>query len=84
MTNIRDYLPKKERMKSLQVKLPESLILQVKRQMESDNVDTWNEFLTACFKSYLDNKKRVGKEESINSVLTSMTTDQDASKRNTV
>ena len=69
MTNIRDYLPKKERMTNLQVKMPVSLIEQVKREMKGDNIETWNEFLTACFKSYLDNKALAGRNESINSVI---------------
>lgn len=69
MTNIRDYLPKREKMTCLQVKMPLSLVEQVKKEMKGDNIETWNEFLTACFKSYLDNKAQVGKNESINSAI---------------
>ena len=69
MASIRDYLPKKEQMTTLQVKMSLSLVEQVKREMKCDNVETWSEFLTACFKSYLDNKASGGKDESINSAL---------------
>jgi hypothetical protein len=72
MTNIRDYLPKKEKMICLQVKLPVNLVEQVKHEMKCDNVETWGEFLTACFKSYLDNKTQTGRNESINAALSNV------------
>lgn len=69
MTNIQDYLPKREKMTCLQVKMPVSLVEQVKQEMKSDCIETWSEFLTACFRSYLDNKSLLGRDESINSAL---------------
>lgn len=65
MAAIRDYLPKKEPITNLQVKMPKKLVDRVKKQMKEDEVDSWNEFLTACFMSYLDNKK-TGADNSIN------------------
>jgi hypothetical protein len=65
MANIRDYLPKREKMTCLQVKMPMSLVEQVKQEMKGDNIETWSEFLTACFKSYLDNKAQIGRNENI-------------------
>lgn len=43
-------------MVTLQVKMPESLLLQVKKEMQQDNYQTWREFLVDCFKSYLKEK----------------------------
>jgi metal-responsive CopG/Arc/MetJ family transcriptional regulator len=54
--SIRAYLPKREKMVTLQVKMPESLLLQVKNEMQQDNYQTWREFLVDCFKSYLKEK----------------------------
>lgn len=54
--SIRDYLPKKEKMTTLQVKLPEKLVSEVQASMKEDNYETWRQFLTACFKAYLDNR----------------------------
>jgi len=54
---IRDYLPKKEKMTTLQVKMPEKLVREVQKEMKDDNYDNWKEFLTACFKAYLEHRK---------------------------
>ncbi len=54
--SIRAYLPKREKIITLQVKMPESLLLQVKKEMQQDNYQTWREFLVDCFKSYLNEK----------------------------
>ena len=58
MTNISDYLPKREKMATLQAKMPRSLLAEVKLEMKGDNAETWGEFLTALFKSYLAEKRR--------------------------
>lgn len=55
--SIRDYLPKREKMTTLQVKMPEKLVQEVEKAMKADNYETWREFLIACFKSYLECKK---------------------------
>ncbi|MBL7672250.1 MAG: hypothetical protein JNM39_17355 [Bdellovibrionaceae bacterium] len=55
--SIRAYLPKREKLITLQVKMPESLVIEVKKEMQQDNYETWREFLTDCFKSYLEDKK---------------------------
>lgn len=55
--SIRAYLPKREKLITLQVKIPESLLIEVKKEMQQDNYETWREFLTDCFKSYLEDKK---------------------------
>ncbi len=65
MATIRDYLPKKEPITNLQVKMSKKLVEKVKLQMKDDDVDSWNDFFTACFMSYLDNKK-TGANNSIN------------------
>lgn len=67
MKDIRDYLPKKEKMTMLQVKMPKNLVSQVREEMKSDNVETWTDFLTACFKNYLDNKAQTANTESSSS-----------------
>ena len=54
---IRDYFPKREKMVNLQVKMPESLLQEVQKAMKADEYETWREFLTACFKFYLENRK---------------------------
>lgn len=54
--SIRAYLPKREKMITLQVKMPESLLLQIKKEMQQANYQTWREFLMDCFKSYLKEK----------------------------
>lgn len=54
---IRDHLPKREKMTTLQVKMPERLVREVQREMKVDNYDGWKDFLTACFKTYLENKR---------------------------
>lgn len=61
---IRDYFPKKEKMKSLQVKLPEQLLKQVQKEMKADNYQTWQELITACFKAYLDGRKEASQNDS--------------------
>lgn len=71
MKDIRDYLPKKEQMTNLQVKMPLGLVEQVRLEMKDDNVETWQEFFTACFRSYLENKSG-RRNESINSILSSV------------
>lgn len=43
-------------MTMLQVKMPLKLIEEVKVEMKKDNFGTWTEFLTACFRSYLNGK----------------------------
>jgi metal-responsive CopG/Arc/MetJ family transcriptional regulator len=53
---IRDYFPKREKMVTLQVKMPEALLQQVQSAMKEDNYETWREFLTACFKFYLETR----------------------------
>ena len=53
---IRDYLPKREKMINLQVKVPEKLVRDVQKEMKEDNYQTWQEFLTVCFKAYLDSR----------------------------
>ena len=58
--SIRDYLPKKEKMTTLQVKLPEKLVSEVQASMKEDNYETWRQFLTACFKAYLESKLEGG------------------------
>lgn len=55
--SIRDHLPKKKKMTTLQIKLPEELVKKVRNTMKSDNYGTWQEFITACFTAYLDSKK---------------------------
>ncbi|MGE0633450.1 MAG: hypothetical protein AB7O96_13645 [Pseudobdellovibrionaceae bacterium] len=62
--SIRDYLPKKEKMTTLQVKLPERLVKSVQGIMKSDNYGTWQEFITACFNAYLESKKEVSEEST--------------------
>lgn len=54
---IRDYFPKKVKMTTLQVRMPEKLVRDVQREMKDDNYENWKEFLTACFKAYLEDKK---------------------------
>lgn len=62
--SIRAYLPKREKLITLQVKMPEGLLIEVKKEMQQDNYQTWREFLTDCFKSYLEDKmERDEKEE---------------------
>lgn len=60
---IRDYFPKREKMKSLQVKLPEQLVHKVQMEMKRDNYQTWQEFITACFRAYLESR-RVNSKDS--------------------
>lgn len=43
-------------MTMLQVKMPLKLIEEVKVEMKKDNFGTWTEFLTACFRNYLNGK----------------------------
>lgn len=71
MATIHDYLPKREPTTNLQVRMPKELVDRVKRQLKDDNVNNWCDFLTACFLSYLDNKK-AGTNNSINSQLRQM------------
>lgn len=54
---IRDYFPKREKMKSLQVKLPEQLVHKVQKEMKRDSYQTWQEFIAACFMAYLESRK---------------------------
>lgn len=68
MGTIQDYLPKREPTTNLQVKMPKELVDRVKRQLKDDNVNSWCDFLTACFMSYLASKE-VGTKSSINNQL---------------
>ena len=54
---IRDYFPKREKMTTLQVKMPEKLVREVQKEMKADNYDSWKEFLTVCFRAYLESRK---------------------------
>lgn len=54
---IRDHLPKRQKMTNFQVKMPEKLVRDVQKEMKTDNYETWQDFLTACFKAYLEQKK---------------------------
>ena len=69
MTNITEYLPKKEKMSTLQAKIPKSLLSEVKHEMKSDNAETWGEFVTALFRGYLAEKRKVRMETNVTSTL---------------
>ena len=69
MGTIHDYLPKREPTTSIQVKMPKALVERVKRQMRDDKVNNWSDFLTACFLSYLNNKKTGTNNNTVNSQL---------------
>ncbi|MEZ4873454.1 MAG: hypothetical protein R2827_14690 [Bdellovibrionales bacterium] len=69
MSTIHDYLPKREPTTSIQVKMPKTLVERVKKQMRDDNVNNWSDFLTACFLSYLNNKKTGTNNNTVNSQL---------------
>lgn len=61
---IREYLPKKEKMTTLQVKLSKELVKNVQSMMKSDHYRTWEEFIAACFKAYLESKKENAEHSS--------------------
>lgn len=64
MTNITEYLPKREKMATLQAKVPKNLLNEVKFEMKGDNAETWGEFITALFKSYLAEKRKIKIEDN--------------------
>ncbi len=64
MTNITEYLPKREKMATLQAKVPKHLLNEVKFEMKGDNAETWGEFITALFKSYLAEKRKIKIEDN--------------------
>ena len=66
MTNITEYLPKREKMATLQAKVPKNLLNEVKFEMKGDNAETWGEFITALFKSYLAEKRKIKIEDNSN------------------
>ena len=50
---IRNRLPKNVKMINFQVKMPETLMREVQKEMKRENYRTWQEFLIACFNNYL-------------------------------
>lgn len=55
--SIRSHFPRRQKMTTLQVRMPEKLVRDVQREMKDDNYKNWKEFLTACFNAYLEEKK---------------------------
>lgn len=55
--DIKEYLPKKEADKLIQVKVPVSFHNEVNSQRVDDKV-SWNELIVACLQRYLDERKK--------------------------
>lgn len=55
MTSIKNFLPKKENEKPVQVEFPESLLKQLKEKLKSNDL-TLKDFFVAAARAYLSEK----------------------------